>query len=172
VRLRCNALGMRTHLPPAEASGGLWVAQEGPRLAGVLVGAAPGAHPFAPPPWRARLRCAFGQGLAVARRWAVVAESLQIHHPLDEHWYLATLGVEPARQGRGVGRALLGAWLAQVDEDGGRAYLETDAPRNVSFYERAGFGTRAEIRVLGVPVWLMERPAGVPRRGPEPRADP
>jgi hypothetical protein len=38
------------------------------------------------------------------------------------------------------------------------AYLETDAPRNQPFYERAGFRTTGEIQVFGTTVWLMERP--------------
>jgi ribosomal protein S18 acetylase RimI-like enzyme len=162
ARLRANLHGMRAHLPPAEARGTLLCAHAGPggALAGVLVAAEPGAWPFPPPPLAARLRCTLGQGPAVARRWALVAAALRDARPGGSRFYLATLGVEPSLWGRGGGRALLAAWLAEVDARGGRAYLETDAPRNLGFYERAGFRVEREMRILDVPVWAMDRPAG------------
>jgi GNAT superfamily N-acetyltransferase len=164
ARVRANRHGMRAHLPPAERAGTLLGARLAPEapLAGVLVAAAPGQWPFPPPPVAARLRCALLQGPGVARRWARVAEALREAQPVAQRFYLATLGVEPSLWGRGVGGALLAAWLAQVDARGGRAYLETDAPRNLRFYERAGFRVAREMRILGVPVWGMERPAGAP----------
>jgi ribosomal protein S18 acetylase RimI-like enzyme len=158
VRLRCNAAGMRAYLPATEQNGVLLASRLDGELAGVLVSAPPGAWPFPLPPWRARLACLWTQGLRVARRWAGVSEVLREHHPLLAHWYLATLGVEPRRWGRGVGHALLTDWLERVDAKGGRAYLETDAARNVSFYERAGFRVVEPLNVLGVTVWCMERP--------------
>ncbi len=161
ARLRANLHGMRTQLPGARRRGVLWVAHASAAAGGVLgalVAAPPLTFPFPLPDWAAQLRCLWGQGFRVARRWALVAERLQAEHPLDSHWYLATLGVAPSAQGRGLGRALLERWLAQVDADGARAYLETDALRNVGFYERSGFGVTREIRLLGVPVWLMARP--------------
>ena len=39
------------------------------------------------------------------------------------------------------------------------AYLETDRPENVAFYERAGFVAVGETRIFSVPVWRMQRPA-------------
>jgi ribosomal protein S18 acetylase RimI-like enzyme len=78
---------------------------------------------------------------------------------VDLHWYLGTIGVEPALWGRGVGTALLSAWLRLVDADAAPAYLETDAVGNIRFYERAGFEVVEEISVLGVSVWTMRRPA-------------
>jgi ribosomal protein S18 acetylase RimI-like enzyme len=162
ARVRANLRGMRAHLPPAEGRGTLLCAHAGPGgpLAGVLVAAEPGAWPFPPPPLAARLRCALGQGPGVTRRWALVAAVLREARPVERRFYLATLGVEPSLWGRGFGSALLAAWLAQVDARGGRAYLETDAPRNLRFYERAGFRVAREMRILDVPVWGMERPAG------------
>jgi len=158
TRLRSNIHGMRAHLPPAEDHGVLRTARCGSDLAGMLISAPPFAWPFPAPAWGPRLRCLAGQGMGVARRWAAVSEALREHHALGPHWYLATLGVEPEQWGLGVGSALLADWLAQVDADQGRAYLETDAPRNQPFYERAGFRTTGEIQVFGTTVWLMERP--------------
>jgi ribosomal protein S18 acetylase RimI-like enzyme len=39
------------------------------------------------------------------------------------------------------------------------AYLETDKPENVRFYERFGFEVVGEEEVLGVPNWFMLRRA-------------
>ena len=52
------------------------------------------------------------------------------------HWYLVLIGVDPARQGRGLGSLLLRAGLARVDQDGVECRLFTDQPRNVPLYQR------------------------------------
>lgn len=59
-----------------------------------------------------------------------------------------------------MGSALLGRWLDDVDADAGPAWLETSRAENVRLYERFGFAVREELRLLGVPVWLMARPPG------------
>jgi len=70
------------------------------------------------------------------------------------------IGVDPVRQGRGLGSALLEAGLARCDAEGAMAYLESSNPKNVPLYERYGF------EVLGViepedfpPLTPMLRPA-------------
>ena len=61
-------------------------------------------------------------------------------HPREPaHWYLATIGVAPAWQGRGYGQALLEPVLRRCDQDRVPAYLEATSPRNRAFYERNGF---------------------------------
>lgn len=156
-RLRCNDIGMRVHLPVARQHGRVLLARRSGSLAGVLVGVPPLAWPLPLPPFRQRLRLVFGQGWNVARRWAEVAILLQEHHWIGPHWYLATLGVEPELWRQGVGGRLLREWLRIVDADRSRAFLETDSPENVAFYERVGFRRLREVAVLGVPVYLMER---------------
>jgi GNAT superfamily N-acetyltransferase len=128
-------------------------------LAGVLVGVPPGGWPLSLPPLLARLRCVLAQGPRVAARWREVAETLHAGAPPAPHWVLATLGVEPSLRGCGIGRTLLAHWLAQVDADRAPAYLETDAPRNLPLYERAGFRATQELRIFDVPVWRMRRAA-------------
>lgn len=79
-------------------------------------------------------------------------------HPSEPHWYLALLGVDPKFQGRGCGRALLEPVLARCDTRIEPAYLETQKPENLPFYERFGFRVLKEISVPGSPpVWLMWR---------------
>jgi len=157
-RLRANLHGMRAHLPQADRHGLLLSARAEEQLVGVLSSTPPGAYPLPPPSVAVRLRCLLGQGLLVAHRWARVYELLQDHHPVERHWYLGTLGVEPELWGRGVGTELLSVWLRMVDADAAPAYLETDAAGNVGFYRRAGFEVVEEIRVLGVTIWTMRRP--------------
>jgi ribosomal protein S18 acetylase RimI-like enzyme len=79
-----------------------------------------------------------------------------------DHWYLALLGVEPARQGQGVGGALLQPVLAQADAQHWPCYLETQKERNVPFYQRHGFEVVVEIEPKsdGRPkMWTMRREA-------------
>jgi ribosomal protein S18 acetylase RimI-like enzyme len=69
-------------------------------------------------------------------------------------WYVGGIGVEPERQGEGIGTALM-------DELGRRAgvplCLETASERNVAWYERLGYGVIAEGRVAGGPaIWSMK----------------
>jgi ribosomal protein S18 acetylase RimI-like enzyme len=68
-----------------------------------------------------------------------VAAQMDEFHPKEPHWYLAMIGVDPARQGRGLGSALLKHTLARCDEQHSIAYLESSNPRNVPLYERHGF---------------------------------
>jgi len=157
-RLRACQPGTRDLVDAAFLHDQLWVARDGASPRGALVGSPPGAHPLPPPPLARRLRGLWVQGWRVAGRWAEVFEVLQRHHPEGPHWYLATLGVEPPRQGRGVGTRLLRSWLEHVDARAGDVYLETDRELNVSWYQREGFGVLSSIQVLGVPVWCMRRP--------------
>lgn len=78
--------------------------------------------------------------------------------PPEPHWHLGPVGVERHLQGRGIGSALLHAFLERIAGDRSAAYLETDKQENVRFYERFGFTVRIEAPVLGVPNWFMIRP--------------
>ncbi len=83
---------------------------------------------------------------------------LEAAHPTEPHWYLATLGTEPALQGRGIGSALLAPVLARCDSDGVRAYLESSKEHNIAFYRRHGFEVTNELRTEGGPtLWQMWR---------------
>jgi ribosomal protein S18 acetylase RimI-like enzyme len=86
---------------------------------------------------------------------------LEGHHPpAPPHWYLATLGTEPAVQGRGIGTAVLMPVLEECDRDGVGAYLESSKERNVDYYARFGFRVTRELRLpRGPRVWLMWRDA-------------
>ena len=75
------------------------------------------------------------------------------------HWYLATLGVDPPRQGQGIGGALIQPVLARADAEGLLCYVETEKERNVRFYRRHGFEVVVEDDLPrgGPRFWTMKR---------------
>jgi ribosomal protein S18 acetylase RimI-like enzyme len=89
---------------------------------------------------------------------ATLEEHRHRHAP-SPHFYLSALGVDPERQGEGVGTALLRPVLDRCDRDGTPAYLETAVARNVLLYERLGFGVVEEVDLPGTDIhgWLMVR---------------
>jgi GNAT superfamily N-acetyltransferase len=89
---------------------------------------------------------AFGRRLAVVSQFQSVAVSAR---PREEpHWYLSIIGVDPVRQGYGVGAALLRSRLRRCDEDGQAAYLESSNLDNVPLYQHFGFQVTG---ALGLP---------------------
>jgi ribosomal protein S18 acetylase RimI-like enzyme len=80
-------------------------------------------------------------------------------HPKEPHWYLAVIGVEPTRQGEGLGGKLLAAVLDPLDRKGIPAYLETSTEANVAWYRHHGFEVQNEVNPAptGPPVWTMWR---------------
>jgi GNAT superfamily N-acetyltransferase len=96
---------------------------------------------------------AFGRFLGPARRMEAVHRST-VREP---HWYLWAFGVEPGRQGGGIGGALLEPVLARADAGGTPCYLETHTGRNVRFYEKHGFEVAEEIEGHGPRAWAMLR---------------
>jgi GNAT superfamily N-acetyltransferase len=86
-------------------------------------------------------------------RLRAVGEALAPRHPAREpHLYLAVMGVAAARQGAGLGAALLRHRLDQADRDGVGAHLEASSPRSRDFYRRHGFAD------LGDPVQVSDAP--------------
>jgi GNAT superfamily N-acetyltransferase len=77
--------------------------------------------------------------------------------PDEPHSHLGPLAVDAHLRGQGIGSAIMEEYCRRVDAAGTLGYLETDKPENVGFYERFGFATVAEARVLGVPNWFMRR---------------
>lgn len=127
------------------------------------LGAALWAPPGKPPPSRSQaLRSVLpvvpfvvGQTLRRSLRFLAQVEAI---HPHEPHWYLETLGTEPARQRQGIGSALLRPVLRRADAEGARAYLESSKAANVPFYRRHGFEVTREVRLDGGPViWAMWR---------------
>jgi ribosomal protein S18 acetylase RimI-like enzyme len=94
-------------------------------------------------------------------------EERRAHHVPAPHYYLSALGVEPGRQGEGIGTALVAPVLGRARDEGLAAYLETATARNVLLYERLGFEVVEELTLPGTDVhgWLMRRPGLISPRG-------
>lgn len=77
----------------------------------------------------------------------------------EPHWRLAWLGVEPGRQGQGLGGALVRQMTARADAEGVACWLFTFTPRNVPIYEHLGFGVTLEtlLPASRLRLWVMTR---------------
>ncbi len=107
-------------------------------------------------------------------------EQMELVHPKTAHCYLGTIGVDPSRQGTGVGSALMSVVLERLDEEGVPAYLESSKESNLAFYARHGFEVTGEVgpergRTAIPRIWMMWRsprvPKGDPGGGEDTRAD-
>lgn len=116
------------------------------RVAGAAVWFAPGTSPGTEVSALPGYLRAFGRRLVIVSRYQSVAVSA---HPRKEpHWYLAFIGVDPVRQGHGVGAALLRSRLRRCDQEGLPAYLESSNLENVPLYQHFGFHVTS---TLGLP---------------------
>lgn len=87
-------------------------------------------------------------------------DAVQQAHPHEPHWYLFSIGADPAQQGRGLGSLIMKHVLPLCDAEGMPAYLESSNPRNVPFYERHGFEVASVVQVgAAPPITLMIRGA-------------
>ena len=83
-----------------------------------------------------------------------------LHRAVPEpHWYLDVIAVDPARQGRGIGGALLRAVQVRADAEGVPIVLLTYQPRNLNLYERHGYAVVCEGPASGSELlwWGMRR---------------
>ena len=163
---RARTVGMRAFfiagLVDAHKHGEAWVAMVDDDIAGAAVWLPPGSYP----PGSARQARQMLHLLGVApvalgslRRSLKYLRAVEAEHPKAEHWYLATLGVDPAHQGRGYGTKLLEAVLTRTDEAGMPTYLETDKERNLGYYARHRFTLMDTVvpTASGPPTWTMWR---------------
>ena len=137
--------------------GETWIADGG---AGAALWTPPGR-------WDVGLRSALAMGPSLLRavgwsravRMAIAANRVHGKHPRPPHFYLFAIGVDPERQGRGIGGELLGAVLGRCDADRIPAYLEASTLDNRRFYERHGFRVTEEVTMApdAPPMWLMWR---------------
>jgi len=102
---------------------------------------------------------AFGRRLSLAMR---VQRAMEERHLPEPHFYVRTVGVRTAAQGRGVGSALMQPTLERADSAGLPTYIEASSERSAALYARLGFVHMdvLELPEGGPPVWLMHRPPG------------
>ncbi len=68
-----------------------------------------------------------------------VLAAMERSHPEGPHRHLMYIGVDPTRQGSGLGGRLLADAVDRCDAAGLPAYLENSNPRNEPLYARYGF---------------------------------
>jgi GNAT superfamily N-acetyltransferase len=86
-------------------------------------------------------------GAEAFARFMHIATTVGRFHKLSapgKHLYLSILGVEPSRQGQGLGSALIRPTLERADAAGLPCYLDTFQPRNVPLYQKHGFKITVE----------------------------
>ena len=165
---RARTIGMRAFfiagLVDAHKHGEAWGAIVDGEIVGAGVWLPPGSYP---PNSRRQTRQLFHLLTVAPVAMGSLFKSLkylravEAEHPKAEHWYLETLGVDPAHQGRGYGNRLLDAVLSRTDEAGFPTYLETDKERNLAYYARHRFAETGKIIPMegAPPTWTMWRDA-------------
>ena len=126
------------------------VAKEGGRMVGVLNAAQwPSCQLSAGEKLRTAPVMIRTAGLALARSLKLMSVWAK-QDPQKPHWHIGPIGVHPDFQGRGVGKAILKAFMHTVDEQASAAYLETDVDKNVALYEKFGFKVTAQAEIMGI----------------------
>jgi GNAT superfamily N-acetyltransferase len=139
------------------AAGEVWIADGGDSVAmwnppgGLYV-----TDPNAPEERWAEVRQGFTE---VERdRWATYDLTLRVPEDAAPYWYLGVLATRRARQGTGLGRAVLAPMLAAADRTHLSTYLETASDANLRFYGQLGFSVVREADMpAGPPCWLLQR---------------
>ncbi|MGO8876101.1 MAG: GNAT family N-acetyltransferase [Acidimicrobiales bacterium] len=87
---------------------------------------------------------------------------LESHHPRAPHFYLGTIGTDPAVQRKGYGSALLRVVLSRCDTEAIPSYLESSKATNLAFYHQHGYEVVDEVLVprTETKLWLMWREPG------------
>ncbi len=130
------------------------------RIAGASLVCDPGQYP---PTIRAKLRQASGCALLgprAIRNFLLVDSLMSRRHLAEPHFYLFVLGVEPAWQGRGLGKRLLHRLSARADAAGLPCFLETDKETSVRLYESVGYEIVGEEKIAKLNdarFWFMKR---------------
>lgn len=150
---------IRTTMSVGRASGA-WL---GDRLSGVSLVLGPGQYP-----WGLRGFLGLSRAAMHASTFRAASSFLRYdtwssrRHISEPHYYLFVIGVDPKRQGKGVGRALLEHLAKHADADHVPCYLETDKKENVALYRKHGYEVENDDTLkFATPLrmWTMKRAA-------------
>ncbi len=156
-RVRANRAGLRALVLDTAGQTATRVIRDQGRVVGGFVAAPPGLFPVVVPKLYRQIACYLEQGGRAMDRWSDVSSLLGEYRPIQEHWYLAVLGVIPEFQGRGFGGRLIDELIRLVDGDPYPLYLESDSEASVRFYLSRGFTVRAEQTLDGIHCWCLGR---------------
>ena len=133
------------------------------KIIGVTVIHAPGQYPLS---FRDEIVQATGcatTGPVAIMRFLKISAYMRERHLKGPHYYLFAIAVDPAFQGRGIGKALLAELHERADARKMPCYLETEKPLNVKLYESVGYRVVTDEDLPGLPsgvrMWTMVRPA-------------
>jgi GNAT superfamily N-acetyltransferase len=146
----------RYFLEEALGLGVVWEVADGD---GAAVWVSPAqAHAWeAADPWsQARIGALTDDG---GRRYDAFWEWVDSRTPDEPLWLLDSIAVAPARQGQGLGSALIATGCRQAAAAGVPAFLSTGTRRNVEIYGRSGFRVidEADAPGGGPHIWFMRR---------------
>lgn len=157
VRRRRSPRLFATNTRIVADKGEVWTTEE---ISGAALWAAPGR-------WKDRPRHLLRWAPAFLPVWRSAPRAVRVmrlmeaHHPQVDHWYLDALGVEPHRQGHGIGSALMRPVLERCDAQGLAAYLVSSNIKNIPLYERHSFAVTEELPVPDgptlYPMWREPR---------------
>jgi predicted N-acetyltransferase YhbS len=106
-----------------------------------------------------------------ADRFRTLDKLIRAVRPATPHHLLDHLAVMPARQGRGLGSAMLRAQHARLDAAGEPAFLVAVSSAARRLYARHGYVTRQVFELPdGQPLWAMWREPQPNTAGPGPAA--
>ncbi|MEX2159594.1 MAG: GNAT family N-acetyltransferase [Dehalococcoidia bacterium] len=146
----CDRYGVANTFASAPEGAALWLPPDAPTTSTLrMVRSGMAALPFA-------------MGFGAAMRFMTAGNYLEsLHHRNmpPRHWYLLVLGIEPERQGMGLGGAIIQPTLERADRERLPCYLETMKERNVTFYRKHGFDVvvEGELPKGGPHFWTMRR---------------
>ncbi len=116
-------------------------------------------------PWPSALQTVYHEmqtfiGPTAATRFEQYAARADAYRPNEPHYHLGMIGVRPAAQGQGHGRALLDTFHALSENHPGATgtWLDTENPRSVVFYVRCGYRIVAQTPFDHLTIWCMFRP--------------
>ena len=85
-------------------------------------------------------------------------EAMRAEMTPEPHWYLAGIGVDPARRREGIATALMQPGFDASAQDGNPCVLLTNNEANVHFYANRGFEIVAKARHPGWPERVGDAP--------------
>ena len=151
--------GVACWLPPGRTKLGAW------GLIRASLGIIP-LHLVLPVLWRAEPDGL--EAIPLRRKWQFLKKLDRTEKEIDRihddiipgpHWYLMTLGVEPSRQGQGIGSRLIAPVLQRAHSASLPCYLETMTELDVAFYRKNGFNVAHEADLIPgkLHMWAMTR---------------
>lgn len=138
------------------------VVREANRVSGLVMG-----YDCTRPAWPAEIKGRWdvfaARHPALEQRFAAYDAVVESYAASKPHFYLGALGVQPSRHSRGLGKALVQAFLdlAEADPSAQGTFLETANEANLGFYQSLGFEVQGSGPLDATTLWCLFRP----RRG-------